>query len=66
MSPEQRIEQLEGKVQQAYIVIGVLLAGADRNSPDFESKEGQRALDYFAHEEYDGDFLPFVHPGARR
>jgi hypothetical protein len=62
MTPQQRIEELEAKVQQAFQVIGTLLAGADRKSPDFVSEAGQRALDYFAHEEYDEKFLPFIHP----
>ncbi|MBS7546280.1 hypothetical protein [Ancylobacter oerskovii] len=62
MTPNERIEQLEAKVQQAYQVIGRLLSGPDGECPDFDLPEGQRALDYFAHEDYDDDFLPFVHP----
>ncbi|MCK0197757.1 hypothetical protein MWN34_12625 [Ancylobacter sp. 6x-1] len=62
MTPEERIEQLEAKIQQAYQVIGTLLSGPDGDSPDFGLPEGLRALDYFAHEDYDEGFLPFVHP----
>ncbi|WP_104662875.1 hypothetical protein [Ensifer adhaerens] len=57
-----RIEELEAKIQQAYQVIGVLLAGPNGDAPDFDLPEGQRALDYFSHENYSDDFLPFVHP----
>ncbi|UGX87151.1 hypothetical protein [Phyllobacterium meliloti] len=59
---QKRIEELEAKLQDAYIVIGVLLAGPDRKSPDLASAEGQRALDYFAHGTFEEDFLPFEHP----
>lgn len=59
---KKRIEELEYKVGQAYQVIGVLLAELDCRNPDFDSPEGQHALDYFASEEFDDGFLPFMHP----
>ncbi len=62
MTPEERIEQLESKIQQAHQVIGTLLAGPDGDLVDFDLPGGRRALDYFAHEDYQDDFLPFVHP----
>ena len=62
MTDAERIEQLEAKIQQAYQVIGVLLAGPDGECEDFSSFGGQRTLDYFGHEDYDDDFLPYVHP----
>lgn len=62
MTPEERIERLEAKVQQTYHVIVQLLGGPDGKNPDRHSPEGQRALDYFEHEDYDDDCLPFVHP----
>ncbi len=65
MTPEERIEQLEAKVGQAYQVIGILLAGPGGKCVDFDLPEGQRALDYFAHEEYEDDFLPFAHPRSK-
>lgn len=61
LTPE---EILELKVAQAYQVIGVLLAGKDGKSSDFHSPEGQRALDYFAHDRYEDEFLPFRHPAS--
>lgn len=48
-------EQLLEKIAQAYQVIGQLL---DKTG-DFGSVEGQRALDYFAGDEFDEDFLPW-------
>jgi len=65
MTDEQRIAELEAKVQQAYHVIGQLLGGPDGRHPDLDSPGGQCALDYFAHEDYDDDFLPFVHPRTK-
>ena len=62
MTDAERIEQLEAKIQQAYQVIGVLLAGPDGTCEDFSSSGGQRTLDYFGHEDYDDDFLRYVHP----
>jgi hypothetical protein len=59
-----RIVELEAKAQQAYHVIAQLLGGPDGKNPDIDSAGGLRALDYFAHEEYDDDFLPYVHPRA--
>ncbi|MCV9965678.1 hypothetical protein OIU34_27780 [Pararhizobium sp. BT-229] len=64
MTDAERIEQLEAKIGQAYQVIGVLLSGPDGDGPDFSLPAGQRALDYFAHEDYDDNFLPYVHPRA--
>ncbi len=50
-------EQLQEKTTQAYQVIGSLLDKLD----EFESSEGQRALDYFSDPEiYDSDFLPWI------
>ena len=48
-------EERGSKSDHAYQVVGTLLSllGA------FETAEGQRALDYFCGDEYDGDFLPW-------
>lgn len=62
MTDAERIAELEAKIQQAYHVIGQLLGGPDGNSGDLDSPQGQRALDYFAHERYEKDFLPYTHP----
>ncbi|MCR6501778.1 hypothetical protein MUO32_22320 [Shinella sp. CPCC 101442] len=62
MTDAERIAELEAKIQQAYHVIGQLLGGPDGKSEDLDSPQGQRALDYFAHEDFDEDFLPYVHP----
>jgi hypothetical protein len=62
MTDAERIEALEAKIQQAYHVIGQLLGGPDGRSEDLYSPQGQRALDYFAHEDFDENFLPYVHP----
>lgn len=49
-------DEYEEKIGQAYQVIGMLL----EKCGDFDSEEGQRALDYFAAEfSYDADFLPW-------
>jgi len=66
MTDAERIEALEAKIQQAYHVIGQLLGGPDGRCEDLDSAEGQRALDYFAHEEFDENFLPYVHPRRKR
>ncbi|MQY44528.1 hypothetical protein GAO09_00365 [Rhizobiales bacterium RZME27] len=66
MTNKEKIEELEAKIQQAYQVIGTLLAGPDSDWDDFFLPEGQRALDYFAHEEYDDNFLPFIHPRLKK
>ena len=52
---EEREWMLEIKSAQAYQVIGVLLDKAG----EFESDEGQRALDYFSGDEVVEDFLPW-------
>lgn len=65
MTPEERIEQLESKIGQAYQIIDVLLAGPDGNDPAFDTEAGQAILDYFARDGYDDDILPWVHPMAR-
>jgi len=62
MTDAERIEQLEAKIQRAYQGISTLLAGPDGQCVDFSSPGGQRTLDYFAHEDYDDDFLPYLHP----
>ena len=46
---------LETKIAQAYQVIGTLLT----RSGNFETKEGQRALDYFSSNTVDENFLSF-------
>lgn len=62
---KKRIEELEYKVGQAYQIIGTLLAGPDARNPDFDSSEGQRVLDYFAHADCDDDFPSFIHPRCK-
>lgn len=66
MTDKEKIAELEAKIQQAYQVIGTLLAGQNGDGVDFGLPEGQRALDYFAHEDFDDNFLPFNHPRAAR
>ncbi len=61
---KKRIEELEYKIGQAYQVIGALLAEPGCKNLDFDSPEGERLLDYFAHAEYDDDFS-FIHPGRK-
>jgi len=51
MTDPARIEQLELKLAQAYQVIGALLSGPDGKCTDFDSEQGQRALDYFGGDE---------------
>lgn len=55
---------LETAMAQAYQVIGCLLSGPDGEHSDFDSDEGQRALDYFSSCKVDENFLPFSHPRA--
>ncbi|MEI5680469.1 MULTISPECIES: hypothetical protein [unclassified Mesorhizobium] len=55
MTDAERIEQLEYKVGEAYQVVGWLLTQCGL----FETKEGQRALDYFSRDEFDDNFLPW-------
>lgn len=64
MTDAERIEALEANIQQAYHVIRQFLSGPDGRCEDLDSAEGQRALDYFAHEDFDKNFLPYVHPRA--
>ena len=52
--PEEHPLQL--KVAQAYQVIGLLLDAVKQ----FDSPEGQRALDYFSSDQVDEDFLPWT------
>lgn len=66
MTDAERIAELEANVRQAYHVIAQLLGGPDGRHPDLDSPGGLRALDYFAHEDYDDDFLPYNHPRAGR
>ena len=56
---------IETAMAQAYQVIGCLLSGPDADHPDFDSDEGQRALDYFSACKVDENFLPFSHPRHR-
>ncbi|KQU05886.1 hypothetical protein [Rhizobium sp. Leaf453] len=62
MTNAERISALYAEVGQAHQVIGAYFAGPDGKHPDFDSPDGQRALDYFVHERYDDDFLASEHP----
>ncbi|TGP65470.1 hypothetical protein EN868_03210 [Mesorhizobium sp. M2D.F.Ca.ET.225.01.1.1] len=56
---EQRIENLDAKLAQAYQIIGALLSDCGL----FETTEGQRVLDYFSRDGYDEHFLPWQRSG---
>ncbi len=65
MTDEDRIEQLEAKIGQAYQIIGVLLSGPDCDEPAFDSEAGQNILEYFSTDAYADDLLPWSNPMAK-